>query len=231
MPIGLLTDCFSVLLGGLAGAVIQSRLSTRICKNITIVLGCMAMAIGISSIAQVNAMPPVAVAVVLGTFIGEAINLEKHLSTTFAAIIKKAAPNNTTLDLHQFVTVFIVFCASGFGIYGVLMEGMAGTSHILLSKSVMDFCTAIVFSATLGPLVTAIALPMLIIMGFFYTIAGFLAPLVSPAMLQNFVACGGVLTLAAGLRVAGIKNTPIANMVPALVLILPLSALWEMLPL
>jgi len=37
---------------------------------------------------------------------------------------------------------------------------------------------------------------------------------------------GGVLTLGAGLRVAKIIDAPIVDMMPALILVMPLSLLW-----
>ena len=37
------------------------------------------------------------------------------------------------------VTVIVLFCASGTGIYGSLDSGMTGDSTILISKSVLDF--------------------------------------------------------------------------------------------
>ena len=37
-------------------------------------------------------------------------------------------------------------------------------------------------------------------------------------MLNNFIACGGVLTIAAGMRMAGIRDYPLIDLLPALVL-------------
>ena len=63
-----------------------------------------------------------------------------------------------------------------------------------------------------------------------FGIGKLIAPLTTETMLKDFMACGGILTLAAGLRVAGIKKTAIANMIPALALVLPFSALWNLIP-
>ena len=51
-------------------------------------------------------------------------------------------------------------------------------------------------------------------------------PLTTPAMLADFSACGGIIMLATGLRICGIKIFPIVNMLPALILVMPVSALW-----
>jgi uncharacterized membrane protein YqgA involved in biofilm formation len=60
----------------------------------------------------------------------------------------------------------------------------------------------------------------------FYS-AHLLAPLTTPTMLSDFSACGGLIMLATGLRICGIKIFPIVNMLPALLLVMPCSALWQ----
>lgn len=129
--------------------------------------------------------------------------------------------------MERYITVVVLFCASGFGIYGVLVEGMSGSPAVLQSKAVLDLCTAAVFAVTLGVAVAVIALPMLAVMLALFFAAGAIAPFVTPEMLQDFISCGGVLTIVAGMRVSGIKQYLIANMIPALLLVLPASAIWQ----
>lgn len=226
MPIGLIADCFSVLLGGLAGAAVEKRLSARMQLNLTVVLGFCSCSIAINSIIEAANMTPVVAAVILGTLLGEGLDLERRITTLFRRAMRHLPHDPATFDMERFVTVVVLCCASGFAIYGVLVEGMSDDPSILLSKAALDFCTAAIFAVTLGVAVALVALPMALVLGIVYLAAGALAPLVTPVMFQDFVACGGVLTLAAGLRVSGIKNFPIANLIPALVLVLPASALW-----
>ena len=54
----------------------------------------------------------------------------------------------------------------------------------------------------------------------------FLAPYMTPGMLSDFTACGGVIFVATGLRMCGIKIFPVINMLPSMLIIMPLSALW-----
>ena len=51
-------------------------------------------------------------------------------------------------------------------------------------------------------------------------------PLTTPTMIGDFKACGGFLLIATGCRIAKMQDFPVADMIPAMVLVMPLSALW-----
>jgi hypothetical protein len=48
----------------------------------------------------------------------------------------------------------------------------------------------------------------------------------TPAMINDFKACGGILILATGFRMIKVKNFPIADMIPAMILVMPISWFW-----
>ena len=155
-------------------------------------------------------MTRVVIVVIFGTLLGELLHLEEHITHVFGAVTRKLPHDEANFDMERYITVVVLFCASGFGIYGVLVEGMSGSPAVLQSKAVLDLCTAAVFT-TLGVAVAVIALPMLAVMLALFFAAGAIAPFVTPEMLQDFISCGGVLTIVAGMRVSGIKQYPIAK--------------------
>lgn len=55
-------------------------------------------------------------------------------------------------------------------------------------------------------------------------------PLVSQEMIADFSAVGGIVELATGMRIAGVKrDTKTINLIPAMLLVFPISALWTFL--
>lgn len=46
------------------------------------------------------------------------------------------------------------------------------------------------------------------------------------AMIADFKACGGILLLATGFRMIKVKEFPVAEMIPAMVLVMPISYVW-----
>ena len=45
-------------------------------------------------------------------------------------------------------------------------------------------------------------------------------------MINDFKACGGILMLATGFRMIKVKMFPTADMIPAMVLVMPISFFW-----
>ena len=117
-------------------------------------------------------------------------------------------------------------CSSDLGIFGAINEGITGSTDILLTKAVLDLFSGIVFGTLFGLSVSLIAIPQFAILALLYASAAFLAPYMTPGMLSDFTACGGVIFVATGLRMCGIKIFPVINMLPSMLIIMPLSALW-----
>ena len=86
--------------------------------------------------------------------------------------------------------------------------------------------TAAIFACNLGLVVSLIAVPQFIIFVILFYGAVVIFPLTTPAMINDFKACGGFLIFATGFRMVKIKNFPIADMIPAMILVMPLSYIW-----
>lgn len=56
--------------------------------------------------------------------------------------------------------------------------------------------------------------------------AGLIFPLTTPEMIEDFKACGGILMLATGFRMIKVKMFPTADMIPAMILVMPVSYVW-----
>ena len=234
MPTGIIINALSVLLGGLVGGFLGDKLPEKFKIEINMIFGACSMAMGIAAIAPMKYMPAVIFSVVLGTGIGLAIHLGDLINTGALWMqrpIAKWIPNEkSTLPQDEFVstlvTVIVLFCASGTGIYGSLDSGMTGDSSVLIAKSILDFFTAAIFACNLGYVVSVIAIPQFIIFYILFLLAKFIFPLTTPAMILDFKACGGILMLATGFRMIKVKMFPTADMIPAMLLIMPFSWIW-----
>lgn len=234
MPTGIIINALAVVLGGLMGGFLGEKLSDKFKTEINMIFGACSMAMGIFAIAPMKYMPAVIFAVVLGTGFGLAIHLGDIINKGAVMMqrpIAKLIPNEKiSLSEKEFVstlvTVIVLFCASGTGIYGSLDSGMTGDSSVLIAKSILDFFTAAIFACNLGYVVSIIAIPQFIIFYFLFLMAKFIFPLTTPDMILDFKACGGILMLATGFRMIKVKMFPTADMIPAMIFIMPLSWVW-----
>lgn len=232
MPIGIIVNCLGVIIGGILGSLIGPRLTESFKANLNLVLGACAMTMGISSISLMKNMPVVILSVILGTVIGLIIhlgNLTQKMGMKMEKIISKIIPGESEKDEDYqsvLVTAIVLFCASGTGIYGSITAGMTGDHSILLAKTVLDFATAIIFACILEMVTCVIAVPQFIIFMALFLLAGVIYPLCTETMICDFKACGGVLLLATGFRMIKVKEFPIADMIPAMLLVMPFSYLW-----
>ncbi|MBO5657000.1 MAG: DUF554 family protein, partial [Agathobacter sp.] len=115
----------------------------------------------------------------------------------------------------------------GTGIYGSLDSGMTGNHTILMAKAVLDFFTAIIFATTLGKVTSFIAIPQFVIFILLFLLAKVIVPHTTPSMINDFKACGGFLLVATAFRMMKLKEVPAADMIPAMILVMPLSHLWS----
>jgi uncharacterized membrane protein YqgA involved in biofilm formation len=229
MPIGILCNCGAVLIGGLTGALLGKRLDEGLKKTLNMMFGLCAAGNGIASVVKVYNMPPVILAIITGAMIGYLFKMEVRITSGFSLFLSRILKEKTPGDMRHYITAVVIFCASGFGFYGAIMESMAGDSSWLLSKSIMDLFTAFIFAGTLGIAVSMICLPQFLIMLAVFFAARWFGQFVENNQLMNFMACGGILTIAAGFRVSGIMTAPVADMIPALILVMPFTSMWDFL--
>lgn len=234
MPVGIIVNGLSVALGGVIGAAAGKRLPEWFKRELTLIFGICSMGMGISSIGLMRYMPAVIFAVVLGTALGLACRLGSWINRGAARMEKPISRmfkgGGTDISREEYmsllVTVIVLFCASGTGIYGSLDSGISGDQSVLISKSILDFFTAMIFASNLGLAVPFIAIPQCAVFLAIFGAARFIGPFITPDMAADFKACGGILLMATGLRIAKIKEFPIADMIPAMALVMPVSGLW-----
>ena len=131
--------------------------------------------------------------------IGVIVNvLAVALGGVLGTVFSKKLSSRFTTELNK---VFGV-CAIGMGISSVpLMQNMPAVTSLVAVPQAAGFF-ALFFAAKA------------------------IYPLTTPTMIGDFKACGGFLLIATGCRIAKMQDFPVADMIPAMVLVMPLSALW-----
>jgi uncharacterized membrane protein YqgA involved in biofilm formation len=236
MPVGPIIDSIATLLGAVLGALFSAKIPERLKVKLPVTFGAISMAMGIFMIAKVSLLPPVILALLIGTIIGELLEIEERigrvavsLNARLMTLLPVTLRQTSSKDfLTGFVSVLMLFSASGTGIFGAMNEGITHDSSLLLSKAFLDFFTAIIFAAGLGIIVATTVVPQFIILVSLYFLGAIIIPYTTPELVADFSACGGVIMFATGFRIANIKVFPVANMLPALLIVMTLSYYWRL---
>lgn len=236
MIIGPIINGTAIAFGGVIGATLGNKIPARVREALPMTFGCASMGIGIALIMKVNSIPAIVLALLLGSLIGELLQLERgieKLSLKLRKFVDKPKNSQGLINSHEdfiekYVALVVLFCASGMGVFGSLTEGISGDPSLLIAKAFLDLFTATIFAITLGYAVALIAIPQFIIQVCILLLATAIQPLITPDMFADFSACGGMIMLATGFRICGIKSFPVANMLFGLILVMPISAIWAM---
>lgn len=234
MIIGPYVNGAATLVGAIAGALLANKLPERLRNSLTPIFGVCSMVMSVVMIMKLSHLQVIVLSSIIGLIIGELIYLEKGIGIAAngaRGVIDRILPapkGEITQEqfLEKFVAITVLFCASGTGIFGAMHEGMTGDSSILVTKSILDLFTSMIFATALGYSVAVICIPQVLIQLALAFSAVLIVPLTTSTMQADFSAVGGLLMLATGFRIAGIKVFPVANLIPALVIAMPLSALW-----
>ena len=116
MPIGIIANSLSVIVGGIVGMIAGNRLSADFKEKLNMIFGICAMGMGISSIALMENMPAVIFAVIFGTSFGLLIHLgekinkaSKGMETIIGKFMKSG---NHGLSEKEFEDMPVIFLTS-----------------------------------------------------------------------------------------------------------------------
>lgn len=236
--IGPFLNAGAIAIGGAGGSLAGYRLPERIRHGLSHVFGLVALGIGIILTVKAEHLAAIVLSLVAGTVLGELLRLHDRVHA-FAVNARAWVPRSSEamaddeeLDrvAATFSSLFVLLCASSTGLVGSLREGLSGDSSLLVAKSILDFFTAFIFSISVGFSVIVLAIPVLVIEGFFVFGSRAVAAHLSQTLIQDGSACGGIILVGTGLRILDIKSLRVINMLPSLFLVPIFSFLMARFP-
>lgn len=230
MPVGILTNAAAVFTGGVLGTMFGKYLPQRLITAMQNIFGICAISIGVTLIIKVQALTPVVLSIILGIVLGEAIDLDRWFGRLAKWLQSKFPRRGVAADENipaQFISLLMLVCTASTGILGAMTEGLTGNPEILFAKAVLDFFTVAIFAVSLGWLSAVISVPFLAVGLAVFAMADVLSLFANQEVIGDFMACGGIITLSTGLRVCKIKEIKVANLLPALLIIIPVAFYWH----
>jgi uncharacterized membrane protein YqgA involved in biofilm formation len=132
------------------------------------------------------------------------------------------AASGTPHFADGFMTASLFFCVGAMTFLGSIQAGLGDPSTLYL-KSLLDGISAIALTTALGVGVGFSTLTIAVVQGGIALFAAFLGDFFTPAIIGALNLTGGVMLIALGIEIVGIKKLRVANMLPALLVALALA--------
>jgi len=220
----------AAIIGGAAiGVLVGGRMPSRTKTLITEVLGLITILGSVSALAPMwaerytSALPKgwtllaILASLLIGGFIGSALNLETKLDGLGESLRKKFRASQESTFIEGFVSASLLFIIGPLAILGSISDGMSQGVDQLLLKSSLDFFAAMAFAASLGWGVAAAAIPLGIYQGLWTLVGLGLGNILTGYQIDAMTITGGLLLACIGLRLLKIKDIAVGNLLPALV--------------
>lgn len=119
--------------------------------------------------------------------------------------------------IEGWLSASLLFCVGPLTILGSLSDGLGRGIDQLLLKSVLDGFAALAFASTFGIGVLLSAGSVAVVQGALTVVGVFLGSVLPEPHILALTATGGLMLAGIGLRLLRIKDVPVADMLPALV--------------
>jgi uncharacterized membrane protein YqgA involved in biofilm formation len=152
-----------------------------------------------------------------GGMIGAAFRIEERLERLGKRVEQKFSGLGGNFA-RGFITASLVYCVGAMAVVGALEDGLTGKIEILLSKSILDGISAVIFGASLGPGVLFSAVSVFLYQGTLTILAGLVKTVMSPEVLSQMSLIGGILIMGIGVNLLEIGKIKVGDLLPAIFL-------------
>lgn len=232
--IGVLTNIFGIIFGGIIGLGFGRLISERFQKTLT--MACAVAVIFLGLTGTVKEMLSITVngtleltgtyrmlaSLIGGALIGELINIEDRMEHFGIWLKEKTGSGGDARFVDGFVTASLTVCIGAMAVIGSIDDRLLADPSILFAKTVLDAVIVMIMTASLGKGCIFSALSVGIFQGAIFFAAGFLKPFMTQEALSALSAVGDILISCVGTNLFGLPHIRVANLLPALVI----AVLW-----
>ncbi len=221
---GTIVNAGAIILGAVIGLFLRTGIPQRYKDIIMQGLGLSVILIGLKMAFKTNNELLVILSLVIGAIIGEALEIDRFLES-LGQKLQSMIGSREGEFVRGFVSTSLIYCVGAMAIMGPIESGLTGQHKILYVKSALDGISAIIFSSTMGLGVAFSALPVLVYQGSITLLAGAVKVLLTEKIIAELTATGGILILAIGFNILGIKQIKVANLLPAVLIVVILTSI------
>jgi len=215
-----IVNALAIVMGSLIGLLLKKGIPERLSTSLMKALALCVIYIGIKGVLTGEKTLMLIIAIVIGTLIGEGIDLDKRVHAFgdwIESKIKKNDKSETSIA-EGFVAATLLFGVGAMAIIGSLQSGLTGDHETIFTKSIIDFVVAMIFTTTKGVGVMLSGVAILFYQGSIVLASTWLAPLLTEGIINEMTVIGSLIIIALGLNMLEVTKIKVMNLVPAIFL-------------
>nr|WP_124011221.1 DUF554 domain-containing protein [Salinicoccus roseus] len=224
--LGTAVNALAIIAGSFIGLFwrnINEDMKTTIIQGLSITV----IVLGIDMALESNRIIIVVISIALGAMLGERWHIEERMNRFGIWLETKTGAKEGGVAA-AFVTATLVYVVGAVGIVGALDSGLRGDHTVLFTKSLIDGIMSIFLTSALGIGIIFSAVPVFLFQSSITIFAAQIDRFIPPDLMDQFIieitGAGGVMIIAIGLRLLGILNIRVANLLPAIPIIMLIVA-------
>lgn len=228
--VGVLVNVASVIIGSTLGLLFKKGISKKFSDAVMTGIGLCIIYIGFSGALDGENTLVAIISMIIGAIIGTALNIDKNINRLGDFLSSKIKKKDDESSISAgFVTASLLFCVGAMTIMGPLDAGLNADNTTLFTKSLLDFFSAIMLSASLGLGVMFAAVCVFVIEGSLVLVSSVLESILTTSAIAEITCVGSLLIFALGLNLIGVTKIKVANYLPSLLTVPFICALFELL--
>lgn len=217
-------NTLAIILGGSIGLIFKRGLPERLGNQIMNGLALCVLYIGVSGTLQGKNTLMLILSIVIGTLIGELLNLDQRVNQLGVWLESKFKSKDEQVSISEgFVSASLLFCVGAMAIVGSLQEGLSGDTSMLYTKAMLDGISALIFTTSLGGGVILSSVLVFLYQGGITLMATLMSPFLTDLVIAEMTCVGSLLIIGLALNMLRVTNLKLMNFVPAIFMPIVLS--------
>lgn len=218
--IGTVANVAAILGGTILGLFLKRGLPEKWKQTIMQGVALCIVVVGLQMALKTENIVICVASLVIGSVIGEWLDIDGHFQKiglwVGAKINSGKNGGNAKKIAEGFISASLIYVIGAMAVVGSLEDGLNNNPTILYAKATMDGVIAVILAANLGIGVALSSVSVFLYQGTLTVLASFLQPVMTPVIINEVSACGGVLIAAIGINMLGLLEIRISNQLPAI---------------
>ncbi|MFC4324259.1 DUF554 domain-containing protein [Litchfieldia salsa] len=220
---GTIFNVIMILLGSIVGSILKKGIKDEYHNILMQAMGLVALGLGINALVQHLPSSQYPVLFIVSLAVGGVLGQRLDLEAKFNALVNKYSKGNLAEGL---ATAILLFCVGTLSILGPIEAALNRDYTYLLANGMLDGITSIVLASTFGIGIAISAIVLFFWQGSIYLIATLIGNYINQDLLNEVSIIGGILIIASGLSILGIKKCNTLNLLPSIMI--PPLVFWVM---